>query len=113
MPNALVVEITLFGPDTRPVSSIGEVSPGLVRELALFRCVASFQPSDPNDPLLMSASDGALDAVVPVAAHMPGGGLASINFILAARILLEVEETVVVLWRVVGDSGVVVSALAS
>lgn len=86
----------------------------MAREPALFRCVASFQPSDPNDPLLMSESDGALDAVVPVAAHIPGGGLASINFILAARILLEVDETVVeVLRRVVGDSGVVVFALGS
>lgn len=49
----------------------------------------------------MSAKDGALDAVWPVAAHMPGGGDASMSFILAVRILLEtLEELVSDLWRV-------------
>lgn len=55
----------------------------------------------------MSDSDGALDAVVPVAAHIPGGGVASISLMLAARNRLEAVEAVVdVLWRVsvVGDS---------
>ena len=70
----------LLGAEGRPVSSVSE--------FALFRCVCSFHPSEPYEPLLMSASDGALIAVVPVAAHIPGGGLASIKVILAARILL-------------------------
>jgi hypothetical protein len=43
----------------------------------------------------MSASEGALDAVAPVAAHMPGGGLASMSFMLAVRILFEAVEAVV------------------
>lgn len=43
----------------------------------------------------MSASDGALEAVVPVAAHIPGGGFASISFILAVRILLDTVEALV------------------
>jgi hypothetical protein len=43
----------------------------------------------------MSANDGTLDAVVPVAAHMPGGGLASISLMLAVRSLLEVVEALV------------------
>jgi hypothetical protein len=71
------------------------LSSWLVRVLALFRCVFSFQPSEPNEPLRISASDGAFDAVLPVAAHMPGGGLASINFRLAVRILFEALEAFV------------------
>jgi hypothetical protein len=43
----------------------------------------------------MSASDGALDAVLPVAAHIPGGGLASISFMLAVRIRFEVVDAIV------------------
>jgi pimeloyl-ACP methyl ester carboxylesterase len=94
------------------------LSSWLVRVLALFRCVFSFQPSEPNEPLRISASDGAFDAVLPVAAHMPGGGLASINFRLAVRILFEaVEAFVDVLCRRVleGESGggVVAFELAS
>lgn len=57
----------------------------------------------------MSANEGTLDAVVPVAAHMPGGGLASISLMLAVRSLLDVVEALVdVLWRrvLVGESGV-------
>lgn len=64
----------------------------------------------------MSASDGALDAVVPVAAHIPGGGLASINLILAVRILFDAVEAMVdVLSRRVfdGESGVLAVALVS
>jgi hypothetical protein len=68
----------------------------------------------------MSASEGALDAVVPVAAHIPGGGLASMSFMLAVRILFEVVEALVdVLWRrvavavAVGESGGVALALGS
>jgi hypothetical protein len=75
---------------------------------ALLRCVSSFQPSEPNEPLRISASEGALDTVVPVAAHIPGGGLASINLMLAVRILLDVVEALVdVLLRRVfeGESG--------
>lgn len=56
----------------------------------------------------MSASDGALDAVAPVAAHIPGGGLASINFKLAVRTRFEIAEALVdVRWRRVlpGESG--------
>jgi hypothetical protein len=66
----------------------------------------------------MSASEGALDAVAPVAAHIPGGGLASMSFMLAVRILFEVVEAFVdVLWRrvavAVGESGGVALALGS
>jgi hypothetical protein len=56
----------------------------------------------------MSASDGALDAVLPVAAHIPGGGLASISFMLAVRIRFEAVDAIVdVLCRRVleGESG--------
>jgi hypothetical protein len=48
----------------------------------------------------MSANDGAFDAVAPVAAHIPGGGLASMSFRLAVRILFEaIEAPVDVLLR--------------
>lgn len=43
----------------------------------------------------MSARDGALDAVCPVAAHMPGGGEDWMSLRLAARILLEIFEEAV------------------
>jgi hypothetical protein len=45
---------------------------------------------------------------VPVAAHMPGGGLASISFMLAVRTLFEIAEALVdVRWRraLPGESG--------
>lgn len=60
-----------------------------------FRCLCSSQPSEPNDPLLMSTSEGAFEATLPVAAHMPGGGFASMSFMLALRILLDAEEALV------------------
>lgn len=58
----------------------------------------------------MSARDGAFDAACPVAAHMPGGGFASISLMLAVRILFETVDALVdVLWRVglaaLGSSG--------
>jgi hypothetical protein len=56
----------------------------------------------------MSAIVGALDTVLPVAAKKPGGGLASINLILAVRILFDaVDAFVDVLCRRVleGESG--------
>lgn len=62
----------------------------------------------------MSISDGALDAFAPVAAHMPGGGLASMSFRLAVRILFEAIEALVdvLLRRVpVGESVGLVVAL--
>jgi hypothetical protein len=62
----------------------------------------------------MSDSEGALAAVVPVAAHMPGGGFTSISFPVAVRILFEtVEALVEVRSRVVaeGDSTVGLDAL--
>lgn len=45
----------------------------------------------------ISVIDGALAATLPVAAHIPGGGLASMNFKLADRMRLvaEVEEALV------------------
>jgi hypothetical protein len=43
----------------------------------------------------MSESEGAFDAVEPVAAHMPGGGLASMSLMLADLILLEVVDALV------------------
>ena len=62
----------------------------------------------------MSDSEGALAAVVPVAAHMPGGGFTSISFPVAVRILFKtVEALVEVRSRVVaeGDSTVGLDAL--
>jgi hypothetical protein len=43
----------------------------------------------------MSTSEGAFEAALPVAAHMPGGGSASMSFILALRILLDAEDALV------------------
>jgi hypothetical protein len=43
----------------------------------------------------MSTSEGAFETVLPVAAHMPGGGSASISFMLALRILLDAEDALV------------------
>lgn len=43
----------------------------------------------------MSTSEGAFDTVLPVAAHMPGGGSASMSFMLALRILLDAEDALV------------------
>jgi hypothetical protein len=40
----------------------------------------------------MSFNDGAFDTVAPVAAHIPAGGVASMSFMLAVRILLDVVE---------------------
>lgn len=63
--------------------------------LALFSavclCDSSLQPAEPNEPLRISASEGALDATLPVAAHIPAGGVASMSFMLAVRMRLEVE----------------------
>lgn len=62
----------------------------------------------------MSDSEGALAAVVPVAAHMPGGGFTSISFPVAVRTLFEtVEALVEVRSRVVaeGDSTAGLDAL--
>jgi hypothetical protein len=56
----------------------------------------------------MSTREGAFEAVVPVAAHIPGGGFASISFRLAVRTLLEIIEALVdVLLRrvLLGESG--------
>jgi len=54
----------------------------------------------------MSDMEGTLAAVVPVAAHMPGGGFASINFPVAVRILLETDDALVeVRARVLVDVG--------
>lgn len=62
----------------------------------------------------MSESDGALDAVEPVAAHMPGGGVASMIFMLAARSLLEAVEALVDVLRLeVGESAVGLDASGS
>jgi len=66
----------------------------------------------------MSFNEGAFDAVAPVAAHIPGGGFASMSFMLAVRILFEVdvaEALVDVLWRrvSVGESVGLVLALGS
>lgn len=43
----------------------------------------------------MSAIEGAFDAVEPVAAHIPGGGFASISLMLAVRTLLDIFEALV------------------
>lgn len=43
----------------------------------------------------MSEREGALATVVPVAAHIPGGGLASISLPVALRSLLETVEAFV------------------
>jgi hypothetical protein len=62
---------------------------------ARLRCVSSFQPAEPKEPLLMSDSDGAFEAVVPVAAHMPGGGFTSMSLPVAVRSLFETVEALV------------------
>lgn len=62
----------------------------------------------------MSDIEGALAAVVPVAAHMPGGGFTSISLPVAVRILFETIEVLVeVRSRVLveGDSAVGLVAL--
>jgi len=62
----------------------------------------------------MSVIEGALAAVAPAAAHMPGGGFTSINLPVAVRILLETMEALVeVRSRVLveGDSAVGLAAL--
>ena len=64
-------------------------------DAACLRCVSSFQPAKPKEPLLMSDSDGAFEAVVPVAAHMPGGGFTSMSLPVAVRSLLETVEALV------------------
>jgi hypothetical protein len=64
----------------------------------------------------MSTREGAFEAVVPVAAHIPGGGFASISFRLAVRTLLEMMEALVdVLLRrvLLGESGGVTLELGS
>lgn len=52
---------------------------------ALCFCGSSFQPEVPNAPPRISDRDGVLAAIVPVAAHIPGGGFASNSLILAVR----------------------------
>ena len=85
---AVVVAVPVAGardPDTR----------WLARDPARLRWACSFQPSEPKEPTRMSEREGALAAAVPVAAHMPGGGLASINLPVALRSLLETIEAFV------------------
>jgi hypothetical protein len=84
--------------------------PWLLRRYSL--CLLSSQPSEPNDPLLMSTSDGAFDAALPVAAHIPAGGSASMSFMLAVRMILDAVEVLVgirgrfvVFWSSLGASG--------
>ena len=43
----------------------------------------------------MSTSEGAFETVLPVAAHNPGGGSASMSFMLTLRILLDAEDALV------------------
>jgi hypothetical protein len=81
--------------DAALVEARDRCSTWLVRELALFRCKSSFHPSEPKEPFRMSDSEGALAAVVPVAAHIPGGGSASINLLVAVRILFETIDALV------------------
>ena len=84
----------------------------------MYLCDSSFQPEMLYDPLRISARVGAFDVTLPVAAHMPGGGAASINFMLAVRMrlpadaieaLVDVRERLVVgelgLAFAVGESG--------
>ena len=61
--------------------------------LSASRCAALFHPEGLNEPRRISGRVGAFEAREPVAAHMPGGGLASINLIDAARRRLVVEAT--------------------
>jgi hypothetical protein len=60
----------------------------------------------------MSTSDGAFDAALPVAAHIPAGGSASMSFMLAVRMILDAVEVLVgirgrfvVFWSSLGASG--------
>ena len=117
MPNTLVDELLRVavcegsGCSDVAVTVVDVLDPDarlLARDPALLRCACSFQPSEPKEPVLMSEREGALAAVVPVAAHMPGGGFASISLPVALRSLLEtVEAFVEDLSRplVVDDSG--------
>lgn len=66
-------------------------APRLARLSALYLCDSSFHPVELNEPLRISARVGAFDATLPVAAHMPGGGDASMSFMLAVRIRLDAE----------------------
>lgn len=65
-----------------------------------------------NEPRRISGIVGAFEAYVPVAAHIPGGGSASMSFIDAARMRLVVEaidafvEVRERFWGVVGEVGV-------
>ncbi len=43
----------------------------------------------------MSNKEGAFEATLPVAAHMPGGGSASMSLMLALLILLDADEALV------------------
>lgn len=62
----------------------------------------------------MSDSEGALDAVAPVAAHMPGGGFTSISLPVAVRILFEtVDAFVELLLRDVAEGVSVVAGSGS
>ena len=79
------VELVLLSPHF-PVPSLW-----LERLSAVYLWVSSFHPLELNEPLRISEREGAFDAMVPVAAHMPGGGDASINLILAVRMRLVVD----------------------
>lgn len=87
-------------PDTGSVPFRGVAllpTPSLPLLLRSSLCLSSFHPEVPKDPVRISLTDGALAATVPVAAHMPGGGLASMSFMLADRMRLvaEVAEALV------------------
>jgi len=98
-----------------PFLWIGDM-PGWSDMLALLsRCLSPFHPDVLKEPVRISDIDGALATTLPVAAHMPGGGVASMSLMLAdrRRLAAEVEEAFVELRDrrvgLVGEVGVVVA----
>jgi hypothetical protein len=74
-----------------PACSVALPSPCFTPVCALRFCKCSLHPECPNVPLRISPNVGAFAATCPVAAHMPGGGVASNSLILAARMRLPPE----------------------
>jgi hypothetical protein len=64
-----------------------------LRRCSYSTCLSLFHPSFVNDPRRISASDGALATLLPVAAHMPEGTSASSTLIEARRTRPENEES--------------------
>lgn len=99
MPGRIEVSVALF-----LLGELAASSDWLALLSALCLCDSSFQPVELKEPRRISANVGAFAATVPVAAHIPGGGSASMSFTLAVRMLL-VAEAIDVLVKVRGRRG--------